>query len=312
MIVSELARGRAVDNLIQPFQVEGANLRGRVVRLGSVVDAILGRHDYPDAVSTMLGEALALTATLAGALKFDGIFTLQTKGDGPIGTLVADYRTPGDLRGYAGYNREAFAENGRAAAKPGAGSPVPRLLGAGYLAFTVDQGPETERYQGIVELTGATLSDCAHKYFQQSEQLEAGIRLAVARVRDDAGDEHWRAGGIMIQRLPQYGFDNEASEDAWRRALALMGSARDDELCDPALPAVELLYRLFHEDGVRVYQPTPLIDSCRCSRERVHGVLMSFPPQDIADMVVDGKVVATCEFCNTAYSFQPDELLPDK
>ena len=256
---------------------------------------------------------MALTAALAGALKFDGVFTLQTKGSGPIGTLVADYRTPGDLRAYAGFDAAAIAAAAPGNAMPA--SPVPRLLGSGYLAFTVDQGADAERYQGIVELTGATLAECAHKYFHQSEQLEAGIRLTARQVPDDDGVPHWRAGALMLQRLPlEEVSENQRDfmEDAWRRALLLMGTAADAELVDPGRPANDLLYRLFHEDGVRVYRPQPLAAGCRCSRERVENVLRSFPAAEMAEMVVDGQIVVTCEFCNTVYPFRPEEILESR
>jgi len=301
------------DNLIQPFQVEGANLRGRLVRLGSVVDTILTRHDYPEPVSGLLAEAVALTAALAGALKFDGVFTLQTKGNGPIATMVADYRTPGDLRAYAGFDAAALATSAAAPGQPA--NPVPRLLGTGYLAFTVDQGEDAERYQGIVELTGGTLADCAHKYFHQSEQLEAGIRLTARRVADESGVPRWRASALMLQRLPLEGISEaklDYMEDAWRRALMLMGTAADQELVDPALTANDLLYRLFHEDGVRVYRPQPLQAGCRCSRGKVESVLRSFPAAEMTEMVVEGKIVVTCEFCNTVYQFAPDEVIAER
>lgn len=289
------------DDLVQPFQIESANLRGRLVRLGPALDTILHRHDYPPEVAALLGEALTLCATLASGLKFDGIFTLQTKGDGPVSMLVADYRSSGDLRGYAMYKADKLAAAGVA------GAPVPRLLGAGHLAFTVDQGDDTERYQGIVALEGATLADCAHAYFRQSEQLEAGIRLGVAEVTDADGARHWRAGGLMLQRLPpNAGDDVDEQDDAWRRAMVFLGSAKDSELTSPTLPASDLLFRLFHEDGVRVFDAAPLAERCRCSAERIASVLGSFRPEELADMAIDGTITVTCEFCNRAYPFAPD------
>ncbi len=307
------------DDLIQSFQVEGAGVRGRLVRLGPALDNILGKHDYPEPVAMLLAQALTLAATLASALKFDGVFTLQTKGNGPVSMLVADYRTPGRLRGYASFDRAALDALPAQAGPVGA---VPRLLGAGYLAFTVDQGEDTERYQGIVELAGATLADCVHNYFQQSEQLKAGIRLGVSRHADAGGEPHWHAGGLMIQRLPQEGGiqgegsllgvapdDDEAADDAWRRALLMVGSVRDRELTDTALPPNDLLYRLFHEDGVRVWTPQTVQEGCTCSAGRVAGVLRSFAPEEIEEMVVDGRVTARCEFCNTSYDFAPADLL---
>jgi len=289
------------DDLVQPFQIESANLRGRLVRLGPALDTILHRHDYPAEVASLLGEALTLCATLASALKFDGIFTLQTKGDGPVSLVVADYRSAGDLRGYAMFDKVKLA------AAPTTGAPVPRLLGAGHLAFTVDQGDDTERYQGIVALEGATLAECAHAYFRQSEQLEAGIRLGVAEVADYTGAKHWRAGGLMLQRLPpNAGDDVEEQDDSWRRALVLLGSAKDNELTSPTLPARDLLFRLFHEDGVRVFDAAPLRERCRCSQARIASVLGSFKAEELADMAIDGRITVTCEFCNRVYGFAPD------
>ena len=175
------------DDLVRPFQIDPFGLRGRLVRLGPLLDEILTRHAYPAPVAQMLGEAITLAAALAGALKYDGVFTLQTKGDGPVGLLVADVASDGAVRGYAQYDGEKLA---RATAGGGViGGAVPRLLGAGYLAFTVDQGGNTDRYQGIVELQGASLAECAHHYFRQSEQVEAGLKVAVAQVADAQG---WR------------------------------------------------------------------------------------------------------------------------
>jgi molecular chaperone Hsp33 len=190
--------GRRTDDLVQPFQIDAPGLRGRLVRLGASVDEVLSRHDYPEPVAHLLGETLALTAALSGALKYDGVFSLQTKGDGPIRMMVADITSQGAMRGYAAFDEQALA----GALGPGAGAPisapVPRLLGRGHLAFTVDQGPDTERYQGIVELSGSTLADCAHHYFRQSEQLQAGIRLACGRTAAPDGSTRWRAGALML------------------------------------------------------------------------------------------------------------------
>lgn len=295
----------APDDLIQPFQVEGPGLRGRLVRLGPALDTILTRHDYPEPVARLLAEALTLAALLASALKFDGIFTLQTKGDGPVGMMVTDFRSPGDLRGYAAFEADKLP------AQAGILNPVPRLIGAGYLAFTVDQGEDMERYQGIVELNGATMAECAHAYFRQSEQLQTGIKIAVGR----DGDGKWRAGGLMLQRLPPEGGkvapehrDQLDDEDDWRRALILLASARDDELTAPLLPPRTLLWRLFHEDGVRVYDPVPLRERCRCSAERIQPVLRGFSIDDLEHMTVDGRIGVTCEFCNTTYTFAPGSL----
>ena len=299
------------DDLVQPFQIDPFRLRGQLVRLGPVVDEILTRHDYPEPVAELLGTAIALAVALARALKYEGVFTLQTKGDGPVRMMVADVTTAGAIRGYAQFDQEKLARAMAAAQASGndlQGS-VPRLLGAGYLALTVDQGEHTDRYQGIVELNGATLAQCIHHYFRQSEQVEAGLKVAVARVADGHGGRHWRAGCLMIERLPiEDEMKREAEDEGWRRAVILMSSSTSQELVDPLLAPQVLLYRLFHEDGVRAYRPRPLAAQCRCSRERVETVLRALGPDDLADMTVDGKVLVTCEFCSAVYPFAEEEV----
>jgi molecular chaperone Hsp33 len=246
---------------------------------------------------------------LAGALKYDGVFTLQTKGDGPVRLLVADVKTDGAVRGYAQYDAQRLGEVVPPNGPEGGDSPsVPQLLGAGYIAFTVDQGDDTERYQGIVEIVGATLAECAQHYFRQSEQIQAGLKLAVAR----AGEEgSWRAGGLMVQRVPPEGGLAPIAddvEDAWRRVMVLMSSATSAELVAPDLPPRRLLWRLFHEEGVRVYQTHPVEARCRCSRERIAGILRAFPADEIDEMRKEAVTTVTCEFCNTRYEFEADDL----
>ncbi|HEX7007807.1 MAG TPA: Hsp33 family molecular chaperone HslO [Alphaproteobacteria bacterium] len=291
--------------MIQPFQIDRFDLRGRLVRLGPAIDTILTRHAYAEPVGALLGEAVALACVLAAAMKYDGIFTLQTKSDGPVRLLVADVTSDGALRGYA----EVDPARLKAALDGPIENPVPRLLGAGYLAFTVDQGPDTERYQGIVDLTGATLADCAHHYFRQSEQLDAAIRLAAAR--DAKG--RWRAGAMMIQRLPGADLDDwdiDGVEDGWRRALTFMGTATAAELVDPLLAPNDLLFRLFHEDGVRAFRPRPLAARCRCSRKRVAEMLSRLPRDEVLACrePETGEVVVTCQFCNTDQRFTLEQL----
>ncbi len=282
------------DDLIQPFQLETTAFRGRLVRLGASLDEIFGKHDYPAPVARLLSEALALAGALAGALKYDGIFTLQTKGDGPVGMMVADVTSTGDVRGYAQFDRARVAAVAEDA-------DLPTLLGKGYLAFTVDQGEHTERYQGIVELLGTTLAECTQHYFRQSEQLVTGLSVTARRVGG-----HWRAGALMLQRLAE-GAANLASAtveaDDWQRSMVLMGTVTADELVDPQLTAHTLLFRLFHEEGVRAFAPVRVRHACRCSRERVETVLRTLPAEDVEHMKVDGVITATCEFCSTAYRF---------
>lgn len=300
------------EDLVQPFQLETGAAQGRLVRLAGVAEEILGLHDYPEAVAHMLGEGLTLAALLSGALKFDGVLTFQIKGDGPINMLVADITTEGEMRGYAQFDKARLAEaEADFAEGKGPVEPVPQLFGNGHLAFTVDQGPDTDRYQGIVELTGATLAECAHGYFRQSAQLNAVVKLAVGR----SGDGSWRAAGLMIQRSPDRGpiklsgdAPDEDWEEDWRRAVILMGSSTSGELLDPALHPHDLLYRLFHEDGVRVFTPVPLAMSCRCSEQRVITMLRSFPRREIEALKEGDRVVVTCEFCSRRYDFDESAL----
>ncbi len=306
------------DDIVLPFQIDPFALRGRIVRLGAVADTIIGRHNYPTVVAQLLAEAMALTAALAAALSYNGIFTLQAKGNGPVRLLVVDLSSEGDMRGYAQFDEARLPA---VASSDGAAS-VPRLLGAGYLAFTVDQGPDTDRYQGIVELEGATLADCAHHYFRQSEQVETAIKLAADRVDCD-GQRRWRAGALMVQRLaPEDAQGSEEGrepsrplmqireeiEEGWRRAIVLMGSATAAELIDPELPAWRLADRLFLAEGIRIYRPHALRHRCRCSEGRVERMLRSLPREEIETFMIDGVVVITCEFCNARQEFNAGAL----
>ena len=270
------------------------------MRLGPAANEILSRHDYPTPIAALLGETLALSAGLAGALKYDGVFTLQTKGNGPVSFLVADVTSDGALRGYAQFDAARVPEDARMRPE---GQSVPAWLGAGHLAFTVDQGGNTERYQGLVALEGATLADCVHHYFRQSEQVETAIKVAVARDSDG-----WRCAALMLQRLPDSGLNKETVDDLWLDALTLMATVTSAELTGLDLSANDLLFRLFHEIGVRVHESKPLIDRCRCSEERVIGMLQSFPRSEIESLMNDGVVDVDCEFCRRRYRFDAEAL----
>jgi molecular chaperone Hsp33 len=308
----------AAGDFVRPFLLEIPGLLGRLVRLGSVVDTVLTRHDYPEPVARLLGEFLALAGTLSSLLKYDGTFTLQTKGDGPVRLMVADVTSDGALRGYAEVDPAGL--EAALAAEDGAESPaVARWLGKGYMAFTVDLAPDGERYQGIVELTGDSLADCVNHYFRQSEQLKTAFKLTAG-----PGAGGWRAGALFLQQMPESGGTwtpglpdepeeivlGSGEEDDWRRALAFMASCRDDELLSESLSADDLLYRLFHEERVRVYRMRPLSLGCRCSRARLETVLRSLPPAEVREMTVDGDVVMTCQFCNVDFRFD-DAALDD-
>lgn len=313
----------AGDDRVVPFQVEGLDVRGRAVQFGPLLNGILGRHDYPAPVARLLAEALVLTALLGTSLKFEGKFTLQTKGDGPVDLLVADFATPDSLRAYARYDEEALAD----AVSAGRTTP-PELLGTGILAFTIDHGRGMNPYQGIVPLDGSSLEDIAGVYFRQSEQIPTRIRLGVAELfdRDAEGKprHNWRAGGLVAQFLPQapermrqpdlHGgdgderSDDQSEDDAWSEARMLVETIDTDELTDPQVPIERLLFRLFHERGVRVYQPQAVLDRCNCSRDRIKGVLDGFSAEEIEDSQENGEIAVTCEFCSTTYTFKPEDF----
>jgi molecular chaperone Hsp33 len=304
------------DDLVLPFRTVRSDVVGRVIRLGTAVDTVLSRHAYPEPVSHVLGEALALTAMLGSALKVQAKLILQTKTDGALDLLVADFVAPGKVRGYASFDK---TDAGLAGTKGRGDQGV--LLGKGHLAMTIDPGGGKDRYQGIVPLDGGPLIEAAHTYFRQSEQIPTFISLAVARHYGAAhGDSkptwQWRAGGLMLQQLPREGGKREktaSSEDDeaenWNRARYLAATVEDHELLDPMLSPERLLYRLFHEEGVRVTPPTPLAAECRCSRERIHGYLSRFGPEELRDMrEPDGGVTVTCEFCSRKYRFSAADI----
>jgi molecular chaperone Hsp33 len=285
---------------VQPFLIESSGIRGRLLRLEGVCDRILARHDYPAPVARLLAEMLALCGGLASLIKYEGVFTLQASGDGPLRMMVVDVTSEGAMRGYAGFDRERM-ETLMAAGD--AQPSVPQLFGQGHLAFTVDQGGYSERYQGIVALTGDTLADCLQHYFMQSEQLQSGIVLAAGR-----RGAHWVSAALVLQRLPEEAVHAIEDEDDWRRAMVLQASCSEDELLDDSLGFHNLLYRLFHEEGVRVFEPRPLKEGCRCSRAKLENVLKSMPRAEIEDLKSDGAVEVTCEFCTRLYRFDDDDL----
>jgi molecular chaperone Hsp33 len=288
-------------DLLRPFQLERSHLRGRLVRLGGTVDYVLKAHDYPAAVSDLLGQLLVLAGALAGGLKFDGRFSLQIRADGPVRLLVADCTNGGEMRGYASFDAERVAE-------VAGDEPPMALLGGGLLALTVDQRASGgEVSQGIVELGGDTLADCMLNYFHRSEQVRTGIRVAVGR---DPVTDRWHAGAIVMQALPAPDQRQlPEAEDDWRRAMVLLGTASDEELLDPLLRPDDLLFRLFHEDGVRVFTPLALNPGCGCDEERVWNMLASFPLDDLEGMrQEDGGITVTCQFCSRVYRFDQDRL----
>ena len=310
-----------LDDLVLPFAVEPLDVRGRLVRLGPAIDQILSRHAYPPSVARLLGEAAALTVLLGSALKYEGRFQLQTRTDGVVDMLVVDFDAPDHLRAFARFDASKL----QAAESAGEAGPA-SLLGRGHLGFTIEQGGDLSRYQGVVALTGQGLEEAAHEYFRQSEQIPTLVRLAVAEDVTAAGS-HWRAGGLMVQFLPANSermrvadihpgdapegttLHEVPDDDAWAEAKALAATVEDHELVDPALSSERLLYRLFHERGVTVFDSAPVRDVCRCSDDRIRDMLRRFTKQERTDMTGDdGRIGVTCEFCSTQRSYDPAEF----
>jgi len=289
----------AVPRGVTPFFLPNLPVRGRLIRLGALANTLLTRHDHPAPVRALLGQALALAAALASALKFSGSFSLQAKGDGPVSMLLADCTDIGALRGYARVDKERPIEPDAAARK---------MLGDGYLAFTVDQGAEREPQQGIVALEGESLAAMAEHYFATSEQLPCRVFLAAA-----ATAEGWRASALILERIAGAGgiapdLSEAAQEEAWRTAGILADTVTSAELLDDALPPERLLYRLFHGEGVAVDRPRALAYGCRCSRARLGAILEGFSGDDLDHMTIDGDIIMTCEFCNFDFLFPRESV----
>jgi molecular chaperone Hsp33 len=302
-----------VQDICLPFTLDSSNLRGRFVRLGASLQEIVTRHNYPAPVNHLLAELTGLTVLLASSLKVEGRFTLQTSSDGAVPMLVVDMASTGEIRATARIEQEkldaAIAEQGDAAVM----GSVPKLMGAGHLAFTIDQDGGEHRYQGMVSLEGETLADCAEQYFSQSEQLDTKFLLKATV--GNGPRESW-VGGFMLQRLPVGSDDRplvdaeEIVEEDWSRACILLESVTEAELLDIALPPEDLVYRLFHEEKPRGYPATSIKFSCTCSREKIIATLSQFPREEVLAMRDEGSedVVVTCEFCSYAYRISPDEL----
>jgi molecular chaperone Hsp33 len=306
-----------VHDALIPFEVAALDLRGRLIKLGPALDEILAKHAYPPQVSKLLGEAILLTTLLGSSLKFEGRFTLQTQTDGPVSMIIVNFNAPDALRAYARFDADRLK----------AGQSSADLLGRGHLAMTIDQGADMSRYQGLVALDGGDFEDAAHEYFLRSEQIPTRVRLAVGEeLRGPGGPRHrWRAGGLLLQFLPKSterarladlhrGDAPEGmaphsvdEDDAWLEGQSLMQTVEDVELIDPDLSGERLLFRLFHERGVRVFANQPVRAKCSCSRNAVAAMLARFSPKDRADMIENGKVVVTCEFCSSVYEFTPEE-----
>ncbi|MEL6317757.1 MAG: Hsp33 family molecular chaperone HslO [Pseudomonadota bacterium] len=317
----------AGDDAVLPFQLDRLDLRGRLARLDAALNAMLSQHAYPDSLAGLLGEAALITALVGQAMKLDGRFSLQARGDGPVTLLATDYfapeaaGAPARLRAYAQFDpARTPAETDEAFA----------LLGQGVLAMTIDQGAPMKPYQGLTPLVAGGLAASAETYFAQSEQIATRFRLAVARVSQPGGAERWRAGGVMLQHLAPPGEAAErpaepTGEDGlmsaadvaemsdraedWGRATLLLDTAEEAELIGPVVTPERLLLRLFHEEAPRVFPAAPLSFGCTCSERKLADVLASYPDEELRGLELDGVIQADCQWCGAVYRFTAAELI---
>ena len=293
------------------FHIENGAFRGRLVRLNKVIDTILQKHQYPTPVSAVIAESSALAAILASSIKYDGLFTLQTESNGPVSMVVVDVKSDGTMRACAKFD-EAHLEQAQALRKmSGEIEPAPHLMGEGHLAFTVDQGPDTQLYQGIVDLQGKTLTDCALRYFKQSEQIDTALQLFLLPPQGES--KSWSAAGIMIQKMPVKGgkefLDEDAAKDAWEQAQVFLHSLTADEVFNADLSAEEILHRLYHDNKLVITKSLEYKFGCRCNREKLLKTLRSFGKEEIEHLVENGKITAECHFCGEKYVFDKGEIL---
>jgi len=303
-ITTDISETPTSENSVTVFQLDGQPVRGRAVTMGSALNKALGTR-YPDVVARLLGEAMLISAIVAQSLKFDGRLVIQCHGtnEGAVSLLMSDCTTDGHVRGYARWDEASLKELKLDNRNPGAED----LLGGGTFSMTIDQGPDMDQYQGLSAIEGARLSDCAEHYFKQSEQIPTEIRLVCGQLQEPGKDPVWRGGGVMIQKIAEDVTRGDTVE-AWDTARALFQTLSDAELLDPELSQNDLLYRLFHEDGVRVVETSPIEAKCKCSRERLENTLKSFEKEALADMAENGVIDANCEFCDTTYEFAIADL----
>lgn len=304
---SERPHDVGLDDQVLPFQVQGRAARGRVARLGPAIDEILSRHDLPPVPARLLGDVVTLAALIGASLKFNGIFSVHLRGSGDVKLITADYvATDGasHLRGYIDIAEDADLSDG----------DLLRLMGEQRaMVLTIDQGDKTERYQGVVPLDGPDIASAAMAYFKQSEQIPTFISLATSQLQTAGDQPKWRSGGLLVQHLPEGGIQSDAKRDDlaedWNHVSIMAQSIRDDELTDPMLSGGDLIWRLFHEDGARVFDPAPVIAKCRCSRDRLLDTLKKFDHAELQSLLDDdGQVAANCQFCSATYLFTQGDL----
>ena len=292
------------------FFINSGAYQGRIIRMSQVLDTIIGKHCYPAPVAAVVAEGTVLAALLASTLKYEGLFTLQTQSDGPVSMIVVDVTSDGVIRACAKYDEEHLRANQELRKTVGQIEAAPHLMGKGHLAFTVDQGPKTDLYQGVVDLQGKNFTELALRYFKQSEQIDTDLKLFLLPPREDS--PHWLAAGIMLQKMPSKGGNVEQSPEelaeSWNEAKVFMESLTADEIFNADLSAADLLHRLFHGSNLQIANCKDYRFGCRCSREKLLQTLSTFSEDDINAMIENNKITATCHFCNETYSFDHGEL----
>lgn len=290
------------------FNLDNNAFRGRIVRLKNTLGDIFKRREYPENVSMAVAETSVLGTMFASLLKFNGLFTLQIQGDGPISVLVCDVTSAGKVRACAKYDLEAMQKAQELRKTQGELEEAPFWLGKGVLIFTVDQGEGTELYQGVVDLQGKTLADCAMRYFKNSEQIDTYLKLFKRKTKNG-----WETAGVLLQKMPTNGGNNTADDEKinelWNEDKILLNSLKDEEIFSDSLSEEEILFRLFHEHEVRVIKESEYFFGCRCNREKLLNTLSAMSEDDINEMVENGKITATCGFCGEKYYFEKGELI---
>lgn len=298
-------------NEVLPFAVPELDVRGRIVKLTSEIDAILTRHDYPIPISEQLGRALVLTILVGSSMKFQGRFILQSHTKGAIELMVCEYRSDGSIRGYAKFDADKIMHQEGA-----------DILGTGTLALTVDQGAHTERYQGVVLIDEHGLEHAAKNYFKQSEQIPSDVKLSASQVTlriDGQAVTQWVAGGLLAQHMPAgstpsfdlddgRGLSTDSVNDHWSEALALLNTLGDDEVLDQTILSEDVIYRLFHERSPEKYGPQSIFDNCGCSKQRIAVAMSGMTSTELDDVFENGLTEVHCEFCSTHYSIKREEL----
>ena len=295
-------------DVICPFLIDSGLSRGQTVRLTSTLDTIISQHNYPEPIGVLMAQAAVLTALLASTIKYDGIFTLQIQGKGPVSVLAVDITTDGQMRGYARFD-ETAVQSAQLEIHNENISPTEAFFADGTLSFNVETAGEN--YQGIVALDQPNLAECVLAYFKQSEQIQTALKIAVATPAQTG--KGWVGAAVMLQRMPmdrQIARELKESEidDLWNTSAVLLHSTTEKELLDTDLPLEKLLYRLYHLNNLHFFIQKTIKFGCRCSQDKVIKMLSKFPDQDKKEMAVDGKIKVDCQFCGKSYTLTLQDL----